>query len=363
MPREELANQIRASATWGEIHAQPAIWRSWADLLDVDGLRAWIDGQGFREVWFCGAGTSAYIGDILAAGLPKRNGLRFLSVPSTDIVARPRYFLQGAETPLIVNFGRSGNSSETVGTLRAIESLAPNAGMLNITCNTDSALARSQNGRTIVLPEACHDSGFAMTSSFTTMLLTALSIFDHGKKAHTNLELLANRAEASLPALAERISTLDRPSRAVFVGSGAMTFAARESALKVMELSVGEVPALWDSTLGFRHGPKSFVAKDSAIFILLNPDKDPLRYDLDLVEELRGQFPHARTITIGSNGDLDPGSIGSPVWDTVLSVLPAQLASVTWSAQLGHNIDDPFVGRSTLSRVVSGVRLYPIEVA
>ena len=68
-------------------------------------------------------------------------------------------------------------------------------------------------------------------------------------------------------------------------------------------------------------------------------------------------------MTIGSKADLSTKSIGSSVWDTVLSILPAQLASVIWSNQLGLNIDDPFVGQSTLTRVVSGVRLHPVKAA
>ena len=73
-------------ATWREIHGQPEIWRSWGAKLDVAGLRDWIAAQDFDEVWFCGAGTSAYIGDIVAASV---KGTR--SVPSTDLVADPGF--------------------------------------------------------------------------------------------------------------------------------------------------------------------------------------------------------------------------------------------------------------------------------
>jgi tagatose-6-phosphate ketose/aldose isomerase len=67
-------------------------------------------------------------------------------------------------------------------------------------------------------------------------------------------------------------------------------------------------------------------------------------------------------MTIGADADLSTKSIGSSAWDTVLSILPAQLASVIWSNQLGLNIDNPFAGQSTLTRVVSGVRLHPFKV-
>ena len=91
-------------ATWCEIHSQPAIWRAWGAQLDVAGLRAWVAAQSFDEVWFCGAGTSAYIGDIIAADV---NCTR--AVPTTDIVSNSSHFLTGTE-PLYGTFGRSGLS-------------------------------------------------------------------------------------------------------------------------------------------------------------------------------------------------------------------------------------------------------------
>ncbi len=359
-----LDDAIRHSSTWREIHAQPGIWRAWGQTFDVEATRQWVSDAKIDQVWFCGAGTSAYIGDVIASGLPGSGPVTFRSVPSTDLVARPEYYLENApENLLIVNFGRSGNSSETLGTLQAIAALAPDTLTLNITCNPEGALAHHEGGQNIVLPAACHDAGFAMTSSFSTMLLTALAIFDRTADAGRQLRQLADYAETALPTLASQFLGMDAPSRAVFVGSGPMAFAARESALKVMELSAGQIPALWDSTLGFRHGPKSFVSSGTAIFVLRSAERPAHMYEADLVEELRVQFPQATTMTVGADADFSTNSIGSSVWDSVLSVLPAQLASVIWSNRLGLNIDDPFVGQSTLTRVVSGVRLHTLEAA
>ena len=47
-------------------------------------------------------------------------------------------------------------------------------------------------------------------------------------------------------------------------------------------------------------------------------------------------------------------------WAAALCVAAAQVRSVEWSAQLGMNVDDPFAGQNTLSRVVSGVKLYAV---
>lgn len=340
-------------ATWREIHRQPAIWRDWGGQLDVDGLRDWIAQQDFDEVWFCGAGTSAYIGDIIAAEV---KGTR--SVPTTDLVARPAHYLKNVR-PLVVSFGRSGNSSETIGTLDALDALAPSAPRLNITCNQDSALATRQSiapTKIIVLPEATHDAGFAMTSSFSTMLLTALAVFDQPCDVPARLSHLADQLEVLLPLFVAQ----PRPGRSVYVGTGPLAFAAREAALKVTELSAGRIPALWDSTLGFRHGPKSFVTDDTAITLFSSPMFPAAQYDHDLVAELAMQFPNASIETIGLGGDIDITQPFNGAWMAPLCVAAAQCRSVIWSDELGLNVDDPFAGQDTLSRVVSGVTLYPV---
>lgn len=342
----------RDSATWREIHAQPGIWTGWGESLDVAGLRAWVAATGATEIWFCGAGSSAYVGEIIVAALEGRGAFR--AVATTDLVSRPRAFLNGRQ-PLVVSFGRSGNSTESVGVLDALDALAPDAPRLNITCNANSALAArpGRNGRAVILPEATHDAGFAMTSSFTTMLLTALAVFDLSVPAGDVPALMA-RLGRQLDAALPRLQASPVPERAVYLGAGPLAFAAREAALKVMELAAGQVPALWDSTLGFRHGPKSFVIGDTAITVFLSPDPHARAYDDDLVEELQVQFPQARV-------HAEPIAAFEPEgWGAVLAVATAQVQAVLWSAALGQNVDDPFAGKGTLTRVVSGVRLHPV---
>ncbi|MFN4192003.1 MAG: SIS domain-containing protein [Tabrizicola sp.] len=343
-------------ATCREILAQPAIWRDWGAWLPVPDLRKWISETGVDEVWFCGAGTSAYIGDILAAGLEGHPGPRFRSIPTTDIVARPHAYLRGAPR-LIVSFGRSGNSTESLGLLDALDALAPAWPRLNLTCNATSALARDAKARVVTLPEATHDQGFAMTSSFSTMLLTAAAIFDASLPATrgpARFSSLADSLSALLPGFTAQAQATRRPARAVFLGSGPLAFAAREAALKVMELSAGQIPALWDSTLGFRHGPKSFTRGETDLWLFRSADPHARAYDDDLLAELRVQFPASRITA----PDI-PQPFGD-LWSAPLYVALAQLLAVHWSDALGLNVDDPFAGQGTLTRVVSGVRLHPV---
>lgn len=330
-------------ATWREIHAQPSIWRDWGARLPVPALRDWIAAQDVSEIWLCGAGSSAYIGEIIAAALIGTTP-RIQAVATTDIVARPHAYLRG-QRRLVISFGRSGNSSESIGLLDALEVLAPDWPRLNITCNAHSVLAR--RGKAVILPETCHDAGFAMTASFSTMLLTALALLDGGDGAR--MAALADDLMGIFPHI-----TAPRPDRVVFVGAGALTYAAREAALKVMELSAGQIPALWDSSLGFRHGPKSFVRPGTAIFVFPSSDAQARAYDNDLIAELRAQFPH-NPITVPDLPRLWPDG-----WAAPLFVAMAQILAVRWSHDLGLNVDDPFAGQGTLTRVVAGVRLHPV---
>ena len=66
-------------------------------------------------------------------------------------------------------------------------------------------------------------------------------------------------------------------------------------------------------------------------------------------------------MTIGEDENFSTKIIGSSEWDSVLSVMPAQPASVVWLDRLGLNVDDQFLGQSMLRRVVSGVQLHPMS--
>src|SRR5690606_18712074 len=75
-------------------------------------------------------------------------------------------------------------------------------------------------------------------------------------------------------------------SRLVYLGSGVFEGLSRESALKLLELSAGKVATLYDTTLGFRHGPKSYINKDTNIIVYLSNNPYTRKYDVDMLKEL-----------------------------------------------------------------------------
>ena len=354
------------SLTWNEIFAQPDIWTAWGPQLQksADDVRAWISQKKITEIVFAGAGTSAFVGEILSFSTPGPIQLR--SVATTDIVSCPYQCLRNDPQLLVVQFGRSGDNSESIGTLDLLDTQFPKVHRLNITCNPNGALATrlpagSGEQRVIALPEATHDSGFAMTSSFTTMLLTALACTNQQPDVASRLTMLAQTAETLLRRLTAMSPS--RPERAIFLGSGALKGVARESALKVLELTAGQTMTSWDSTLGFRHGPKAVITGQDLVVIMIHPDPHTALYDWDVAREIKAQYPHASVVTLGGQDcDIVLRTLSDARWEACLYVLAAQLWAVIWSGQLGLNIDNPFEGKGNLSRVVSGVTLYPVAV-
>ena len=362
--QEEFLKEKKGYWTAKEICQQPRIWREAA--AQVEAQRTEIDSwlqpilalQNLRII-LTGAGTSAYVGEAIVPSLIQSTGRIFKALSTTDIVGNaPQYLLKNIPT-LLVSYGRSGNSPESVAAVKLADQIVDDCYHLVITCNPEGELVLNSKGNvnafSLLMPEGTLDQSFAMTSSFSTMLLTALALLDAPSDVPARFVALADQLEALLPQFGS-----PKPDRAVYVGSGPLTFAAREAALKVMELSAGQIPALWDSALGFRHGPKSFVIGTTNITVFTSPDTPTTHYEADLVAELKAQFPDARVTTMGAQGDINIAMPFGPAWAAPLCIAASQIDGVRWAAELGLNVDNPFDGQGTLSRVVSGVKLYPV---
>jgi fructoselysine-6-P-deglycase FrlB-like protein/predicted NBD/HSP70 family sugar kinase len=356
---------MRASHTWTEIMRQPRIWSSVGSGLSegASGIRDWIRDRGVEEIWFCGAGTSAFIGDSLSAYLGgQRTNIRYVSMPTTELVAHPQRLLKAGARRLLVSFGRSGESPETIATLNLLQQADVDG--LHITCNPQGALASAvgPRQRALVLPPETHDAAFAMTSSYSTMLLYALACLDSLpiQEICSVLRQLAEAGQTLLSQGQKIAAELPPPNRVLFLGSGELLGAARECALKVLELTAGRVAAFWESPLGLRHGPKSLIDEHTRVIVLLSVDDYARQYDTDVVEELRSQYAAEQVLTVGPEGTRANLSFSRVAqgWAVPLYVIPGQLLALYWSSRLGLQVDNPFP-EGRLSRVVNGVTIYP----
>src|SRR6185295_9827608 len=303
-PTEQLhhlgirADELAASgALWTarEIEQQPHMLQRTHALLsglhaELQKFIAPVADNPLARVILTGAGTSAYIGACLAPVLDRALAARVDAVPTTDIVSSPHLYLDPDQPLLLVSFGRSGNSPESIQAVTLADSLVKNVRHLLVTCNRDGALGRTQlrQAMTLLLPEETHDVSFAMTSSFSCMMyatLNALSksgAFDHRIGA---IAQATRRVIQESPALQELAS--NKFERVVYLGSGPFQHLAREATLKLGELTNGKVVTCFDSPLGFRHGPKTFVNDRTLVFVYVSNDPLTRKYDHDLLDELR----------------------------------------------------------------------------
>ena len=155
--------------------------------------------------------------------------------------------------------------------------------------------------------------------------------------------------------------------RVVYLGSGPFQHLAREATLKLGELTNGTVATCFDSPLGFRHGPKTFVNHRTLVMVFVSNDPLTRKYDHDLIDELRRDGRAARVIEVttrpraGIDDTLQvPGMADAQdvelLWPYVAI---AQLYAFHQSRILGFSPDNPNK-EGTVNRVVQGVRLYPL---
>jgi tagatose-6-phosphate ketose/aldose isomerase len=157
--------------------------------------------------------------------------------------------------------------------------------------------------------------------------------------------------------------------RVVYLGSGVLQGLAREAALKLGELSNGAVATCYDTPLGFRHGPKTFITANTLVFVFVSNAAYTRQYDLDLIDELRRDGLAARVIEISTqlrdahaqDSLLIPAPATAADIDLVFPYIAiAQLYAFFVSRALGLSPDNPNP-QGMVNRVVQGVRLYPLE--
>ena len=313
-----------------------------------------------------GAGTSAFAGQMLAPYLTIHLDRRVEAIATTDIVSNPEEALSPNVPTLIVSFARSGNSPESVEATVLADQLVADCHHLIVTCAEDGALAKdhSRRRRSFVLltPPETNDRGFAMTSSFTTMCLATMMAFNESVPAEAMVEAAKKllQKKVDIEALANK-----RFSRIIYLGSGALTGTARESALKTLELTTGKIGAYYDSPLGFRHGPKSLVNDASLVVVYLSQNAHTRAYDSDLIAELRGDGANIAVVSLDEvDGVTDPmWTIDAPTMKDaeagLIYVLFAQLMAYYSSVALGLTVDNPFPG-GRVNRVVKGVTIHPL---
>jgi tagatose-6-phosphate ketose/aldose isomerase len=370
------------SYTESEIASQPELWiKLYVEYRLIKNqlktfLKNLLDDKDIRVI-LTGAGSSAFIGDVLLGVYNNRFRNPVSAVATTDLVTHPELYFNKHNKYLLISFARSGNSPESSQAIVVSEKLSQSVFHLIITCNHQSELletVRSKNKFVFLLPPEANDKGLAMTASFTSMLLAGLMIsriHHQDKDLDVQLNLLHKYGTKILNEYSQDIqkaASLDF-NRAVFLGSGMLKGIARESQLKLQELTDGKIICKHDSFMGFRHGPKAVLDKNTLIVYLFSNNHYATLYEKDLVTTIASSRKNLFSIGVMEE-DIDPANLdlkivlsenGKNIHEdflAVVSVLPAQLLGLYKSIHLGINPDSPSES-GMIHRVVQGVNIYP----
>ncbi|GAB2028091.1 SIS domain-containing protein [Lactovum odontotermitis] len=362
-----------------EVFGQPALWRKAfkeylenktkiAEFLDMISAQ-----HPYVRVIFTGAGSSQYVGDtvvksLIELGDTKR--FRFESIGSTDIVSAPQSTLEKDTPTLLVSFARSGNSPESTAAVEVVEQYVKNSYQLSITCAVDGELSKKldsmPNALNYVLPPESLDLGFAMTGSFSTMTLLATLIFslESDDEKSRQVEMTAHAVEGVIARETEISAYLPSGlNRVVYVGSGPLAGLTREAQLKILELTAGQVATVFDSSMGLRHGPKSFINDKTAVFVFASNNDYTRQYDLDLYKEVKEDGIAAQVVLIGQAVEdgfsYEAAEKIHPAYQVFPSLVFAHIIALTASLNVGNTPDTPSV-TGTVNRVVKGVTIYPL---
>lgn len=388
MNKNLLLQEIKDYHTGGdytseEILGQPNLWlKVWEDVKamspKISGFLNKVKNNSKMHAILTGAGTSAFIGDVLEGPFQRGTGIITKAVATTDLVTHPELFFQNDMEVLLISFARSGNSPESTKAVQLAEQLSGKVLNMVITCNEDGNLAKdlkNSNDLIFLLPPESNDKSLAMTSSFTCMLLAGLLISDidsiDAMKSEVAIlnsygEKIFNEYVSSLCA----VSKLEF-DRAVFLGSGTLKGVATESQLKLQELTDGKIICKDDSFLGLRHGPKAVINERTLVTYLFSNNRYAYKYEIDLVKAvMKGRKPifsigimESKIEGIHLDLEIIFGDGKSKLREeflAIVSVLPAQILGFFKSIQFGLMPDNPSES-GMIHRVVQGVNIYPYE--
>lgn len=367
-----------------EINGQPDLWKNTfkAVLLEKERLSFFLNKVlkiNNLHIILSGAGSSAFIGEILRQAFYNSTRSCTTVIPTTDLVTHPKDFINKTVPTLLISFARSGDSPESLATFELAEKMFDEVYHLVITCNPEGNLAQkafnAKNSYVFVLPDEANDRALAMTGSFTSMTLAGLLISDINNinKNEVKTGTLVKYGNLILKNFTKELKTVSDLDfkRVVFLGSGALKGAAKESHLKLLEMTDGQIICQYDSFLGFRHGPRAAIDRYTLLVYLFSGDPYVNKYEIDLVQSINqtesflfsigiGQYLHKlNDLKVNLAVDLYSDKIIIPDdYFSVCSVLPSQIIGFYKSLALGLAPDSPSQNGG-INRIVQGVTIYP----
>ena len=363
--------------TLREICQQPSTWIQTCKLMRSQQSRLRAILAGISSLILTGSGSSEYAGDCVQLPLQNELGVVAEAIGGGALLVHGGNAVPPCRPGLMVSIARSGDSPESAGALALMLRTQPEIRHLVLTCNEAGTLARTYGhdprALVITLDEETNDQGLVMTSSFTNLVLAArfLGLVAEPDRYRSMCEHLARIASALLHEYFGVIGEVakGRFKRAVFLGSGSRFGAAREAALKMLEMTAGRVVTMSETYLGLRHGPMSYVHDDTLVVCFLSSDPTLRAYESDLLREIDQKELGLLKVIVGEGIPTDLAREGDVVLEcrgleevgdenfAVIDVVAGQLLAFFRCMEEGLRPDSPSED-GVISRVVQTFALH-----
>jgi tagatose-6-phosphate ketose/aldose isomerase len=363
--------------TLREIVQQPFSWIHTADQMArlASDLRPCL--SELRNIVLTGSGSSEYAGHCVRLALQTRLGVNTVAIGGGALLTHSQHASPPGRPALLISLARSGDSPESVGALSLLLKTDPAIHHLVLTCNANGKLAtdfrQNPRVRVVTLHDATNDRSLVMTSSFTNLALAAYSLgfLDEPQLYTSHCRQLSNIARQLLETQFDTLGQVGALgfTRAVFLGSGPRLGAILEAALKMLEMTAGQVSAVSETYLGLRHGPMSYVHGDTLVVCFLSSDATARPYECDLIRELNqknlgmiklivgetvpSDLARGRDVVIECPGLAELGEYCAPVIEVVI----AQLLGFFRCVREGLRPDSPSEN-GVINRVVKSFDLH-----
>lgn len=280
--------------TLREICQQPETWlRTCGQMVAATEIVKQVH-VGIRSLTLTGSGSSQYAGECICLALQNDLNIQVASVGGGTLLTYGGQALPPERPGLVISLARSGDSPESRGAIELLLNTEPEIQHVVLTCNENGSLTKAWREhakvRVFTLPSETNDQSLVMTSSFTNLMLAArfMSLWNTPDEYAQLCKRASSIAEKLISGSLDVLAGIAKSKfhRVVFLGTGPAFGAAREAALKMLEMTAGRVTTLCETYLGFRHGPMSYAQQDTLIVAFLSSNSVLRSYEADLLQEL-----------------------------------------------------------------------------
>jgi len=262
------------------------------------------------------------------------------ALPASEVILFPE-IINNLSPTMVVPISRSGETSETILATDKLHSKGLKS--LGITCNSSSTLAKITS--TAITTSFIEEKSVVETVIFSALYLTGLFyiLFLSEKEAlFKKIFLLPENGKFFYQKTRDTIiKTTEKDYKQVFIlGSGPYYGIARDSCLKIMEMSL--LPTNAFNFLEFRHGPIASVGKDSLIIALLSSsNRSP---ETQVINEVKKYGADTLVLDIDAYRLPEAESSLMNIPDMIRSIIyapPIQLFACLYALKRGLNPDHP----------------------